>query len=51
MAAKKTGKTPSTVTLKHLAAAIAEDHDMAKKTAEGILGDTVGLIVYLIMVV
>ena len=45
MAAKKTGKTPATVTLKHLAAAVAEEHELAKKQAEAILGDTVGLIV------
>ncbi len=37
--------TPSTVTLKHLAAAIAEEHEMPKKQAEAILGDMVGLIV------
>ncbi len=45
MAAKKTGKTPATVTLKHIAAAIAEEHEIAKKQAEAILGDTVGIIV------
>lgn len=28
---------PSTVTLRHLAAALAEDHDMSKKQAEEIL--------------
>lgn len=37
--------TPSTVTLKHLAAQIAEEHEMAKKQAEAILGDMVSLIV------
>ena len=37
--------TPSTVTLKHLAAAIADGHEMPKKQAEAILGDMVGLIV------
>jgi DNA-binding protein HU-beta len=36
--------TPSTVTLKHLAAAIAEEHEMAKKQSEAILGDLVGLV-------
>ena len=45
MAAKKTGKTPATVTLKHLAAKIAEDHEIAKKQSEAILGDTVALVV------
>src|SRR5215813_2173858 len=49
MAAKKAGKapakTPATVTLKHLAAKIAEDHEIAKKQSEAILGDAVGLIV------
>ena len=45
MAAKKSAKTPATVTLKHIAASIAEDHEIAKKQAEAILGDTVGLIV------
>ncbi len=45
MAAKTTAKAPATVTLKHLAAAIAEEDEMAKKQAEAILGDTIGLIV------
>ena len=45
MAAKTTAKAPATVTLKHLAAAIAEEHEIAKKQAETILGDTIGLIV------
>src|SRR4051794_34157189 len=45
MAAKKTGKTPATVTLKHIAAKIAEDHEIAKKQSEAILGDTVALVV------
>jgi DNA-binding protein HU-beta len=36
--------TPTTVTLKHLAAAIAEDQEISKKQAETILNDTVGLI-------
>jgi DNA-binding protein HU-beta len=35
---------PSTVTLKHLAAQLAEDHEMAKKQADAILGDLVGLV-------
>ena len=37
--------TPTTVTLKHLAAALAETHEMSKKQAEIILGDFVGNIV------
>lgn len=34
--------TPTTVTLKHLAAALAEDHELSKKQAEAILNDLVG---------
>ena len=46
MAAKKAAKGAlSTVTLKHLAAAVAEDHEMAKKQAEAVLGSMVDLIV------
>jgi DNA-binding protein HU-beta len=53
MAAKKTAKTakapakapPATVTLKHIAAKIAEEHEIAKKASEAILNDTVALIV------
>ena len=37
--------TPPTVTLKHLAAALAEAHEMSKKQAEAVLGDLVGDIV------
>jgi DNA-binding protein HU-beta len=37
--------TPTTVTLKHLAAAIAEKKGTPKKDAEGTLNDLVGLIV------
>ena len=37
--------TPPTVTLKHLAAALAETHEMSKKQAEAVLGDFVGNIV------
>jgi DNA-binding protein HU-beta len=33
--------TPATITLKHLAAALAEDHELSKKKAEEILGDMV----------
>ena len=47
MAAKKPAKAgaSSTVTLKHLAARVAEDHEMAKKQAEAVLGSMVDLIV------
>ena len=37
----KKAATPSTVTLKHLAAALAEDHELSKKGAEAILSDMV----------
>ena len=37
--------TPTTVTLKHLAAALADSHEMSKKQAEEVLGDLVGNIV------
>ena len=33
----------NTVSLKHLAAALAEDHEMSKKKSEDILGDLVNL--------
>src|SRR2546430_17375286 len=36
--------TPTTVTLKHLAAAIAEDQELSKKQAESILTDMVTMI-------
>ena len=45
MAAKKSGKPQPTVTLKHLAAELAESHELAKKQAETILNDMVGNIV------
>jgi len=47
MAVKKAAKAgaSSTVTLKHLAARVAEDHEMAKKQAEAILGSMVDLVV------
>ena len=38
-------KPTTTVTLKHLAAAIAETHEMPKKQADAILSDMVGLVV------
>ena len=37
----KKAATPATITLKHLAAALAEEHELSKKTAETILGDLV----------
>jgi DNA-binding protein HU-beta len=41
-----TGKaaTPNTVTLKHLGAALADSHEIAKKQAEAILNDLVALV-------
>src|ERR1700719_4123194 len=43
MAAKKAGGQ-TTVTLKHLAASLAETHEMSKKQTEAVLGDLVGLV-------
>jgi DNA-binding protein HU-beta len=45
-AAKKAAKaaTPATITLKHLAAEIADSHEIPKKQAEAILNDTIGLV-------
>jgi DNA-binding protein HU-beta len=40
----KKAATPATITLKHLAAALAEEHDLSKKAAEAILTDMVGKI-------
>jgi DNA-binding protein HU-beta len=40
----KKAATPTTVTLKHLAAAIAEDQELSKKQAESILSDMVSRI-------
>jgi DNA-binding protein HU-beta len=37
----KKAATPTTITLKHLAADIAEEHEMSKKQAEAILTDLV----------
>jgi DNA-binding protein HU-beta len=45
MAASIGSKTQTTVTLKHIAASIAESHKMPKKHAEELLGDTIGLLV------
>ena len=41
--AKKAG-TQATVTLKHIAANLAEVHEMSKKQTEAVLGDLVGLV-------
>jgi DNA-binding protein HU-beta len=52
-AAKSAAKTPkaaaapkagATVTLKHLAAALSESHDVPKKQADAMLGEMVGLV-------
>jgi len=37
----KKASTPATITLKHLAAAIAEEQELSKKQAESILNDMV----------
>jgi DNA-binding protein HU-beta len=37
-------KTNRTVTLKHLAAALAEDHQLTKRAGAALLGDLVGMI-------
>ena len=37
----KKAASPATITLKHLAAAIAEDQELSKKQAEAILTDVV----------
>ena len=37
----KKAATPATITLKHLAAALAEDHELSKKASEAILTDLV----------
>ena len=51
MAPSAKAKTPATasktkrpVTLKHLAAVLAEEHHLTKKAGEALLGDLVGLI-------
>jgi DNA-binding protein HU-beta len=37
----KKAATPTTVTLKHLSAALSEEHELSKKQTEAILGDLV----------
>ncbi|HVQ43768.1 MAG TPA: HU family DNA-binding protein [Candidatus Saccharimonadia bacterium] len=43
MAVKKPG-AQATVTMKHLAANLAESHEMSKKQTEAVLGELVGLV-------
>jgi DNA-binding protein HU-beta len=45
MAAPAKAATPATVTLKHIAAKLAEEHEMSKKATEGVLADMIGLVV------
>ena len=40
----KKAAAPATITLKHLAADLAEEHELSKKAAEAILTDMVGRI-------
>ena len=40
----KAATTAATVTLKHLAAKLADDHEMSKKQSEAVLGDLVTLV-------
>jgi DNA-binding protein HU-beta len=42
--ANKPSASKSTVTLKHLAATLAEDHQLTKRAGEALLGELVGLI-------
>jgi DNA-binding protein HU-beta len=44
-AAAKPAKPVATVTLKHIAAALADSHEMPKKQTDAVLSDMVGLIV------
>jgi DNA-binding protein HU-beta len=44
LAKAKTAKAGPPVTIKHLAAAMAEEHQMTKRAGEAFLGDLVGLI-------
>ena len=44
MAVAKTAAKATTVTLKHLGAQLAADHEMAKKQADAILTDLVALV-------
>ena len=40
----KKAATPTTVTLKHIAATLAEDHELSQKLANTIIEDVIGLI-------
>jgi DNA-binding protein HU-beta len=42
--AKAAAAKQTTVTLRNLAAKLAEDHEMSKKQTEAVLGDLVGLV-------
>jgi DNA-binding protein HU-beta len=44
-AAKKKAGASSTLTVKHIAAKLAEDHEMAKKQAEAVLNGMVDMVV------
>ena len=44
MAASKDKKVQTTVTLKHIAGALAQSHGIPKKQTEGLLTDMVGLL-------
>src|SRR5579864_116825 len=44
MAKAATAGKQTTVTLRNLAAKLAEDHEMSKKQTEAVLGDLVGLV-------
>jgi len=45
VAVSRSASTMPTVTLKHLAAALAESHEMSKRQAEAVFGDFVGNVV------
>jgi DNA-binding protein HU-beta len=44
MATAPAKKSTPTITLKHLAASLADNHEMSKKQTEAVLGDLVGLV-------
>jgi DNA-binding protein HU-beta len=45
MATSPKAATPATVTLKHLAAKLSEEHELSKKLTETILSDMIALLV------
>ena len=45
MATAPKAATQSTVTLKHIAAKLADEHEMSKKVAEIVLNDMIGIVV------